>query len=164
VTDSTLSITNTAGFTAAPILNAPFEVVDKFRSWKFKAEWGAADRGPHSWFGSFVVHGMDQDFKSGGNVKRTIWGATWRYFWQRTYGFEAYYRKDSKYEYTGPGGSTRKVLLKPSYGLTGLWNPAMNFSTHFNWIPKIQNTVFEDQSALYQGSGKAYNVGFEYAF
>ena len=164
VTDSSLSITNAVGFTPATITGAPLEVVDEFKSWKLKVEWAVADRGPHSFFASFVLHAMDQDFKSGGSVERSIVGLTMRYFWQRTYGFEAYYRKDPKYEYRTPAGVVRKVLKKPSYAITGLWNPAMNFSVHASINPKVQNVVFEDESNRYLGKGRAYQVGFEYNF
>jgi hypothetical protein len=164
VTDSSLSIVNAAGFTSAPITNAPLEVVDKFNSYKVRVDWARADVGDHTYFWGAVLHGMKEDFKSGGKVERVMVGTSIRYFWRRTYGIEAYYRKDTKYKYTTPAGDGRGVLLKPSYGMTFLWNPAMNFSTHFVWSPKVQNTVFEDQSNLYQGAGKSYSLGFEYAF
>jgi hypothetical protein len=164
VSDANLSITNQLGFSAAPVLNAPLEVVDKFKSWKIGFDWVRADYGPHTFYWSTGIHGMKEDFKSGGSVERVIYGTNIRYFWQRTYGFEAVYWKDSKYKYVNAAGLSRGVLLKPRYTLNLYFVPAMNFSTHININPKVQNTVFEDQADLYQGKGSSYSLGFEYNF
>ena len=164
VVDSSLSIVNAVGFTAAPVAGAPIEKVKDFKSWKLKAEWSAADRGPHTWFASAVLHGMKQDFESGGSVERDIFGVTLRYFFQRTYGFETYYRKDWKYDYVTGAGVLRDVLLKPSYGLTLYFVPAMNFSTHLAWNPRVQNIVYRDRGQDYVSGGKSYQLGFEYNF
>lgn len=164
ITDSSLSITNAAGFTSQTIVGAPVEIVEDFFSYKLGIEHAAADRGDHSWFAAATLHGMDQDFESGGNVERVALGGSFRYFWRRTYGVEVYWRDNLTYEYTTPEGLKRDTKSDAYYGITGLWYPAMNFSVHFQYNPKVQNTVFKDQSELHQNKGDSYQVGFEYNF
>jgi hypothetical protein len=165
VTDSNLSITNAAGFTAQVITGAPVETVKDFFSYKLSAQQAVADLGAHTWYAGVTLHGMQQDFESGGEVERTILGGSFRYFWHRTYGLEVYARDNLTYEYTTPAGLTRDTTSDPFYGLTLLWNPAMNFSTHVLYNPKVQNTVFSDDPATpHLSEGSAFNVGFEYNF
>lgn len=165
VTDSTLSITNVPGFTAQPITGAPVEVVDDFFSYKLAAEFVAADRGDHTWYLAGVLHGMKQDFVGGAEVERVILGMSLRYFWRRTYGFEFYYRDNLTYEYTTPAGVVRDTVSDAFWGMTGYWNPAMNFSVHLTYRPS-QNTVFADTIATipHLNDGFSYSLGFEFNF
>lgn len=164
VSDSSLSITNSLGFTSQVIAGAPVEEVDDFFSYKLTAEHVAADRGDHTWYAAAGIHGMEQDFVSGGKVERVALGASLRYFWRRTYGFEVYYRDNLTYEYTTPTGLVRDTKSDAYYGITGYWNPAMNFSVHLRYNPIVQNTVFKDQAELHLNDGESYSVGFEYNF
>jgi len=161
VSDQNFSITNAAG---EPIVNAPLEVVRKFNSYKIGLQWSAADRGPHTWYSAVSLHNMSQDFVSGGDVEHTQAGAYLRYFYERTYGAEIYWRHDLKYEYTTPERITRDTYTRDAFGITFLWNPAMNFSTHLSFSPRVQNIVFADERQFYQGNGKSWAVGFEYNF
>jgi hypothetical protein len=164
VTDSTLSITNTRGGTNGLIVGAPVVEIKDFNSYKLRVEHSVADRGPHSWIASAVLHGMKENHEDGGKLERTILGGYVRYFYQRTYGFYATMWKDLKYDYTTPAGVKRGTYQKLNYSITFLWNPAMNFSTHLVWTPRTQNRVFDDQKDLYQGKGSSYSLGFEYNF
>lgn len=164
VTDSTLSITNQRGGTNGIILGAPVETVSKFNSYKLRVEHSVADLGPHSWILSAVYHGDKEDFVSGGHLRRDVFGVYARYFFERTYGFYTTWWKDVKYDYTTPAGAVRGTYNKPQFSVTGLWNPAMNFSTHLTYTPRVQNRVFADQQNLYEGKGKSLNLGFEYNF
>lgn len=164
ISDSTLSIRNSVGFTSQTIVGAPVETVDDFFSYKLSLQHAAADRGPHTWYAALMLHGMKEDFESGADVERTILGASLRYFWHRTYGFEVYYRDNLKYEYKTPLGQTRDTHTDADYAFTGYWNPAMNFSVHFTFNPRTHNTVFEDQRELFLNDGDSWDVGFEYNF
>jgi hypothetical protein len=164
VTDANLSITNQAGFTAQPIAGAPVEKGKEFSSWKARLEWAVADQGPHSWFASASVHGIKQDFQSGGKVERQAWGVMTRYFFQRTYGVEAYYRDNIKYKYTTPAGVVRDTYSQGNYGMTLLWNPAMNVSVHLNFGLRGQNTVFTDARDTYACCSNTWQIGTEYNF
>lgn len=164
ITDSSLSITNTRGGTNGLIVGAPVVTIDKFRSYKLRVEHSVADRGPHSWIASAVLHGTKEDHTDGGRLERTILGGYLRYFYKRTYGFYTTMWKDLEYEYTTPAGVTRDTYQKVNYAITLLWNPAMNFSTHLQFNPRVQNRVFDDQRNLYLGQGRTYQLGFEYNF
>ena len=164
VTDSSLSITNQVGGTNGIIVGAPLEIIRKFDSYKLRVEHSAADVGPHSWIASAVYHHKKEQYQSGGMVERDIIGLYARYFYQRTYGFYATWWKDVNYDYTNAAGVTRDTYQKPNFSITALWNPAMNFSTHLTYNPRVQNRVFGDQKNLYQGKGKSLTLGFEYNF
>jgi hypothetical protein len=164
VSDSTFSITNSAGFTSQPVAGAPVEKVKDFNSYKLRAEWAAADRGPHTWWAGISYHPMKQNFQSGGSVRRDMWGALVRYFYRRTYGFETFYYDNVKYTYTTPMGMKRDVYTRANYGIQLIWVPAMNVAMNFVFRPRTQNAVFSDQMNLFQGSGRAYNVHVEFNF
>jgi len=162
VVDTSLSFTNTLG--GASVVNAPIELVDKFQSYRLKAEHVAADLGPHSWDAALLLSGVREDFKSGGKTKRDVGGAYLRYYYVRTYGFEVNWQHNFNYSYTAAGAATRDVKTTDLFRMTLLWTPAMNFNTHLTFQPKTFNYVFKDQSNLYQGSGNAWSLGFEYSF
>lgn len=164
IVDTNFSITNTPGFTPGPIVNAPVLKVDDFDSYKISAQWAVADRGVNTWYAGLMLHEMKENFVAGGNVKHTMLGASIRYFYERTYGFEAYWRTNLNYKYHTADGVTRDTYTKDAYGMTFYWNPAMNFSTHLYWTPRVQNIVFKDEKHLYQGKGDSWSVGFEYNF
>lgn len=162
VVDSTLSFTNTLG--NAAVVNAPLETVDKFTSYRLKAEHVVADKGPHSWVAAALASGIRQDYDSGAKADRDVAALYLRYYFKRTYGVETNYQKTYNYNYTTPAGLERKVKKTDSWRVTLLWTPAMNFNTHLTYNPKTFNWVFEDQSNLYQDSGNAWSLGFEYSF
>jgi hypothetical protein len=164
VTDSTLSITNQRGGTNGLIVGAPVVQVKDFKSYKLRVEYGAADRGPHSWIASAVYHWNQDNLEGGGEVERAIIGTYLRYFYKRTYGFYTTWWKDVKYDFTNAAGVRRGTYQKDNFSITLLWNPAMNFSTHLVFTPRTQNRVFDDQRNLYQGNGRSYSLGFEYNF
>lgn len=164
VTDSSLSITNTRGGTNGIIVGAPVVTIKDFRSYKLRVEHSVADRGPHSWIASVVYHGTKENHDDGGKLERTILGGYLRYFYNRTYGFYTTIWKDMTYEYTNPAGVTRDTYQKLNYAITLLWNPAMNFSTHLQIQPRVQNRVFDDERNRYLGQGRSYQLGFEYNF
>lgn len=164
VTDSTLSITNSRGQTPGVIVGAPVVKIKDFFSYKLRIHNAVADRGPHSWVASMVYHSARENVSEGGKVQRDMFGAYLRYFYKRTYGFYTSIWKDIKYDYTDAAGVKRGTYQKPNYSITFLWNPAMNFSTHFLYNPRVQNRVFDDQRNLYLDSGRSYQLGFEYNF
>ena len=164
VTDSTFSITNQRGGTNGIIVGAPVVEVEKFKSYKLRVEHSVADRGPHSWIASAVYHATSEDLRGGGKVERSILGGYLRYFYNRTYGFYTTLWKDMNYDFTNAAGVKRGTYQKPNMSITLLWNPAMNFSTHFVYNPRVQNRVFDDQKDLYRGDGNSYSLGFEYNF
>ncbi|HEY8370898.1 MAG TPA: hypothetical protein VIM86_16470, partial [Thermodesulfobacteriota bacterium] len=110
-----------------------------------------------------TAHQMKQDFVSGAEVDRFDAGVTFRYFYRRTYGFEAYLRDSLWYEYKTAAGVERDVYSRPNYGIIALWYPAMNFSVHLSYT-FAQNYVFSDNRAAYRGKGDNYALGFEYNF
>ena len=65
-----------------------------FNSYKLRVEHSVADRGPHSWILSAVLHGTKENHADGGKLERTILGGYVRYFFNRTYGFYATTWKD----------------------------------------------------------------------
>ncbi len=161
VTDSTLSISNNRG--GGVVLNAPFVRIKNFTSYKLRWESSVADRGSHSWIASAVYHPMKENLVGGGSVERDLFGVYLRYFYKRTYGFQAQWQTQLKYDFTNAAGLTRGVYTRPAMSVTGLWNPAMNFSVNFNYNPRVQNRVFEDQRNLYT-SGTSRSIGIEYNF
>ena len=164
VSDASLSITNTRGGTNGLIVGAPVVTMKDFNSYKLRIEHSVADRGPHSWILSAVLHGTKENHDQGSKLERTILGGYVRYFYNRTYGFYATTWKDLEYDYTTPAGVKRGTYQKVNYAFTLLWNPAMNFSTHLVIQPRVQNRTFDDQKNLYLGAGRSYSLGFEYNF
>ena len=152
------------GGTSGLIVGAPVETIKTFNSYKLRVEHSVADLGPHSWIASAVYHWKKENYVSGASAERDIIGLYARYFYQRTYGFYTTWWKDLSYDYTTAAGVKRSTYQKPNFSVTLLWNPAMNFSTHLVYTPKVQNRVFSDQKNLYQGSGKNFSLGFEYNF
>ncbi len=162
VTDSQFSITTTLGGT--PVVGAPNESVSKYHTYRAMAQHVVADKGPHSWSAALIFTGIKQDFNSGGSAKHDSMGAIVRYFYNRTYGFEANYRHHFDYSYKTPAGVDRDVKTTDQFTISGLWNPAMNFSVHLNYNPKTFNYVFKDQADLYRDNGNSWQLGFEYSF
>ena len=162
VTDSSLRFIRTPG--GEPITGAPVEEVDKFASYKLRVDWTGADHGPHSWAGLVQLHGMHQDFDSGGEVDKQIFAIVGRYFYNRTYGIEAYWRDNLTYEYTTPAGVKRDTVSDPAYGARFLWYPAMNFNIFLNYIPNTSTVVFEGDEDRQQSGGYSYVLGTEYNF
>jgi hypothetical protein len=175
VVDTNFAISNVPGQTPQPIAGAPIELVRDFKSYKLKVTQAAADRGPHSWYADFTVHGMKQDFESGAQVENSMYGAVLRYFFQRTYGFEAFYYNNIDYTYTDPAGNEHDARTSSNYGITFLWYPAMNFTTHLQINPRATNIVYRRTAAEggqlppeayreYMDKADSYNLGFEYNF
>jgi hypothetical protein len=164
VTDSTLSITNTAGFTSQTVVGAPLEQVKDFNSYKLRVEWSAADLGPHTFWAGIAYNPMKENFVSGGKVERNVYGGLVRYFFKRTYGVELFWWDNAKYTYTTSAGLDRKVHTASNYGLQLYWVPAMNVSTNFVVRPHTQNAVFEDQTNLYQDKGSSYSLNIDFNF
>jgi hypothetical protein len=162
VTDSSLSFVNTRG--GGAIVNAPVVKVKDFFSYKIRAEHTAADLGPHTWLVSAMYHYEKDNLSGGGNVERAQLGLYARYFFMRTYGIQANWVKEVKYDFTNAAGVKRGTYTRDNFGLVLLWNPAMNFSTHLVYNPRVQNRVFDDERSLYRGDGSNYNLGFEYNF
>jgi hypothetical protein len=158
VTDSSLSFTNTLG--GYSISGAPVEEVDKHNVWGLRAEWDVADRGVHSWVLMSKMMGIKQDYVSGASAERSFIGATFRYFFKRTYGFEVSWYRDIKYEYTSPAGVTTDFGNRVGKGVTFLWNPAMNVSIHLDINPTIKSRNFAGQ----ESSSSSWNFGMEYSF
>ncbi len=153
-----LSFSNTLG--GYSISGAPVEEVDKFNTYSIRAEWDVADRGPHSWVLMGKLDGTKQDYKSGASAKRDVMGVIGRYFYKRTYGIEAFYYRDSKYQYTSPAGVTTDFGNRTGTGITLLWNPAMNFSMHLV-LPLEQTTR---NFAGVERKSKSWDLGMEYSF
>lgn len=164
VVDDNFSIRNVPGFTRAPITNAPVEEVDDFSSYKVSLQNAVADHGVHTWYATVTLMGMQQDYESGAKVETSMAGATLRYFYKRTYGFDVYFRDQLKYEYTTPGGLKRDTYSKADYGVTALWYPAMNVDLWLRWSPQIDNIVFKDERNLYTDKASSYSLGMEYNF
>ncbi|MGO1500867.1 MAG: hypothetical protein ACTHWH_06240 [Marinobacter sp.] len=167
VVDTNLSITNIPGFTSESIAGAPIREVDDFDSYKVTVQHAVADWGHHSWFAGAGLTGMVQhldDRLGGGKIERTLWGLSLRYFYDRTYGFEIYYRDDINYDYTTQTGEKRGTFSKADYGLTALWYPAMNVDFYLRWVPRDDNTVFEDEREKYTDKASSYILGMEYNF
>ena len=158
VTDSSLSFSNVLGGYA--ITGAPVEEVDKFNTYSFRAEWDVADRGVHSWVLMGKADGTKQDYKSGASAKRDVVGVIGRYFYKRTYGFEAYWWRDMKYEYTSPAGVTTDFGNRDAMGLTLLWNPAMNVSFHLRMSPESTTRSFTGV----ERTSSSWDLGMEYSF
>lgn len=158
VTDASLSFTNTLGGYA--ISGAPVETVDTFNTYGFRAEWDVADRGAHSWVMLTKLLGTKQDYVSGATAKRDVLGATIRYFFKRTYGFEAALYRDLKYEYTSAAGVTTDFGNRVGSSLTGLWNPAMNVSIHLRYSPNLKTQNF----AGLVSKRSSWDFGMEYSF
>jgi len=165
VSDASLSFTNTLGGRA--VSGAPLEVVDKFHTYSWRAEWDVADRGPHSFVAMIQGDGTKQDYKSGAHAKRDLVGAYIRYFFLRTYGVQASYAHDFHYTYTSPTGLEYDFGKNNAKNIALLWNPAMNVSFHLNYTPNSQNAVFTNPVT---GVGPAkttsssWNIGVEYNF
>lgn len=153
-----LSFSNVLGGYA--ISGAPVEEVDKFNTYSIRAEWDVADRGPHSWVLMGKLDGTKQDYKSGASAKRDVMGIIGRYFYKRTYGIEAYWWRDRKYDYTSPAGVTTDFGNKQATGITLLWNPAMNFSMHLRISPESKSRTFTGLET----KSSSWSWGIEYSF
>lgn len=162
VTDAVLSITNAAGFTAAPISDlGAVETVDDFKSYKLSIQHSAADVGIHSWYAGLTYHYMDQDYDSGASAERSILGASLRYFFNRTYSAELFVWDDLNYEYTDPTGVTSHVASDINWYSALRWNPSMNISVHLDYRP-TQNYVLN--SANHLSEGHQMSLGMEYSY
>lgn len=166
VTDSSLSFSNVlGGVGGAVIANAPQELVDHFHAYKVMLISSVADWGVNSWSASMTVAGIKQWYKSDADAEYNAMGIDVRYFYKRTYGLEAYWNNFLDYTYTTPGGVDRKTHGGDNYyGVNLLWNPAMNFSVHLNYTPRITNRVFRDERNLYKNDGDSLSFGVEYSF
>ncbi len=162
VTDSSLSFSNTLG--GRPVSGAPIEIVDTFNTYSWRAEWTAADRGPHSWVAMIQGNGTKQNYVSGASAKRDDVGLYLRYFYLRTYGFYASWYHDLKYEYTSPTGVKSDFGHEDGSSLALLWNPAMNFSVHFTYSFPQKNAVFPTPTAPEAVKSSSWSLGFEYNF
>lgn len=163
VTDSSLSFSNTLG--GRPIAGAPIETVENFNTYSWRVEHTAADRGPHSWVASVQGNGTRQHYVSGASSRRDLVGLYLRYFYLRTYGFQASYYHDFKYEYTSGLGVHSDFGKTDGGTLTALWNPAMNFSVHLTYNFPQNNAVYtEAVSAPSPVKTSSWSLGFEYNF
>ena len=104
--------------------------------------------------------GTKQDYKSGASAKRDVVGVIGRYFYKRTYGFEAYWWRDMKYEYTSPAGVTTDFGNRDAMSLTLLWNPAMNVSFHLRMSPDSTTRSFTGV----ESTSSSWDLGMEYSF
>jgi hypothetical protein len=113
-------------------------------------------------------NGTKQDYKSGASAKHDLVGVYLRYYYLRTYGFQASYYKDLKYEYRSPGGVTTDVGKHDGSNLVLLWSPAMNFSVHLNYNFPQSNSVYNANGAtttpISSSKVESWNLGFEYNF
>ncbi|HEX6634298.1 MAG TPA: hypothetical protein VF038_10045 [Usitatibacter sp.] len=165
VTDSSLSFSGTLG--GRPVTGAPIEKVKKFHTYSTRVEWDVADRGPHSWIAMIQANGTKQDYESGASAERNLAGVYLRYFFHRTYGIQASYWKDFKYEYHGADGVTHNFGKAHGSNIVLLWNPAMNVSFHAAFNPNSQSAVFTEAST---GAGpsprtsSSWDIGMEYSF
>ena len=162
VTDSSLSFSNTLG--GRSVSGAPIEKVDTFNTYSWRVEHTAADRGPHSWVAMIQGDGTKQNYVSGASAKRDLIGLYLRYFYIRTYGFQASWYHDFKYEYTSPTGVTSDFGHTNGKSLALLWNPAMNFSVHLTYSPPQENAVFPSPTAADPVKSSSWSLGFEYNF
>jgi hypothetical protein len=87
-----------------------------------------------------------------------------RYYYLRTYGFQASYYKDFKYEYTSPSGVKSDFGKTDGSNIALLWSPAMNFSVHLNYNLPQENAVFPSPTAPASVKSSSWNLGFEYNF
>jgi hypothetical protein len=165
VTDSTLSFSNTLG--GRPVAGAPVEIVDTFNTYAWRVEHTAADRGPHSWVAMIQGDGTKQNYRSGASAKRDLIGLYLRYFYIRTYGFQASWYHDFKYEYTSPTGVKSDFGDTNGASLAALWNPAMNFSVHLTYNFPQYNAVYMESTTTTPPSPvktSSWSLGFEYNF
>jgi hypothetical protein len=162
VVDTSLSFTNTLG--GRPVSGAPIEIVNTFNTYSWRIEHTAADRGPHSWVALIEGNGTKQDYVSGASAKRDLVGVYLRYYYLRTYGFQASYYHDLKYEYTSPNGTKSDFGKTDGTNIALLWSPAMNFSVHLNFNLPQENAVFPSPTAPAQVKSSSWNLGFEYNF
>ncbi|HEX4522907.1 MAG TPA: hypothetical protein VH704_05255 [Casimicrobiaceae bacterium] len=166
VTDSSLSFTNTLG--GRPVAGAPVEVVNSFNTYSWRIEHTAADRGPHSWVALIEGNGTKQNYASGASARRDLAGVYLRYYYLRTYGFQASWYHDFKYEYTGPTGAKTDFGSTNGENLALLWSPAMNFSVHLNFNFPQSNAIYYPNGSTGQPPPSAktssWNLGFEYNF
>jgi hypothetical protein len=168
VTDSSLSFTNTLG--GSPVAGAPVEIVKDFNTYSAHVDYVVADRGPHSWVGMIQANGIKENFKSGASTKRNLIGAYIRYFFQRTYGIQASYARDTTYKYTSPLGVSSDFGHGTSKNIVLLWNPAMNFSIHLNYSPNSHNAIYTEatttpaQVNALSRESSSWNFGAEYSF
>jgi hypothetical protein len=167
VTDASLSFSNTLG--GRPVAGAPVEKVKDFNTYSWRAEWTAADRGPHSWVAMVQGNGTKQNYESGASAKRDLMGVYIRYFFMRTYGIQASYAKDFHYYYTSPTGVRSDFGKATSKNIVLLWNPAMNVSFHLNYNPNSQSAVFTEASTSTTNTARSnttssWDLGVEYSF
>ena len=111
--------------------------------------------------------GTKQDYISGAKAKRDAVGLYLRYYYMRTYGFQASWSHDFKYEYTSPSGVTSDFGHVNSKNLVLLWSPAMNFSVHLNYSFSQPNAVYNIEGSttpLSPTNSSSWNLGFEYNF
>jgi hypothetical protein len=165
ISDASLSFSNTLGGRA--VAGAPVEKVKKFYAYAARAEWDVADRGPHSYVAMIQATGTSQDYESGAHAKRNGAGLYLRYFYNRTYGFQASWYHDFKYEYTDALGRSQEFGKANSKNLVALWNPAMNVSVHLSYNPNSTSAVFRDPVtgiAPKANTSSSWDLGLEYSF
>jgi len=112
-------------------------------------------------------NGTKQDYVSGASAKRDLAGVYIRYFFNRTYGFQASYSHDFHYKYTSPRGVTSDFGKNNNKNIALLWNPAMNVSFHAVFNPNSQNAVYTEASTSTGPSpntSSSWSVGMEYSF
>ncbi len=128
----------------------------------FRLSWhsSVADMGNHSWYAAAAYSGIHQAFTSGDSAGKNTLGFEVRYFYNRTYGFDAWANKSNGYYFQTAGGTRYDITTHVNWGLSFLWAPAMNMNINLSYSPSHNTAI---NQANYQGGSYTYSLALDYA-
>ncbi|HET7922987.1 MAG TPA: hypothetical protein VFM15_09560 [Gammaproteobacteria bacterium] len=138
-----------------------YETVDSSHAFRLTVQQSVADMGNNSWYQSVALARANQDYVSGASSKATKLGYQIRYFYNRTYGFEFFVNKTLTFDYTDPLGVKYSAYAPVSWGLVGLWAPAMNMNVALSYSPSKTPVL---NRANYQSGGYSWNFLLDFGF
>ena len=162
VSDAALGFDTFVGFTPGAVDDEELsERVDNFASFKLTLHQAVQALGRHRWYAAANIHGMQQDYESGAEAQRLMAGAMWRYYLDRTWGFEISAYTDLDYTYTTPAGVEREIHSQIAGSFTLLMQLAMNVSLHAGYRTDTRHTFDPDANG---GTRDSFRLGLDYNF
>jgi hypothetical protein len=163
--------------TATRVAYKPADMGDFF-NYGFQFVYGFVDRGPHSFQGGIGWSARHDTYADGAewNAAQSV-GLGFRYYYNRTWGFEYAYNKNVKAANFTDKNGVLHTNVKPAsnpFSGTFFYRPAMNFSLSLglNALTKGSESGFVGEGAnatpnalgSFKRNGWSWNIGFDYMF
>jgi hypothetical protein len=124
--------------------------------------WGFIDKGPHSLATSVRASINKDEYADNSSITHHTLGASARYIFDRTYGFNVYAEQDLQHEFTDLRGTTYDIERGLGWGVTATYRPAMNFAVNLT-TSNSRITALQTGNASYN-NGWSWNLGIDYLF